>query len=96
VKVEWSSHALFDLKSSKEYIAKNNKPASVKVIKRIKRKSLTLSTYPLSGRVGRVDGTMELVVNKTPYIIIYEVKGNDVHVLRVVHHSQQWPARHKQ
>jgi len=50
-----------------------------------------LDRYPFSGRKGRIDGTRELVVPGTPFIVAYAVSGNDLQVLAVLHGSQQWP-----
>jgi len=93
MKVRWSTNALHDLKAARAYIARNNKPAAVRIVKRIRLASLRLSEYPQSGRKGRAKETLEFVVKDTQYIIIYDIEGDMVRVLRVVHHSQQWPPR---
>jgi len=41
-------------------------------------------------RVGRVDGTREIVVRRN-YIIIYAENPGTVTILRVLHAAQQWP-----
>jgi toxin ParE1/3/4 len=45
------------------------------------------------GRVGRVAGTRELVLSRTPYIVIYELRGPDeeIYILRLLHGAQRWP-----
>jgi toxin ParE1/3/4 len=50
-----------------------------------------LSGYPESGRPGRVAGTRELVVARTPFIVVYRVERHAVLILRVLHGKQQWP-----
>ena len=50
-----------------------------------------LAAFPKSGKLGRVKGTRELVINGTPFIAIYRIKGNQVEVLRVLHGRQVWP-----
>jgi toxin ParE1/3/4 len=42
------------------------------------------------GRQGRVGGTRELVVQGTPYIVVYRVH-DDVEILAVVHGARKWP-----
>jgi len=49
-----------------------------------------LADHPGLGRVGRVAGTLELVVHKN-YILIYDVAGDQVRVLRVLHAARKWP-----
>jgi toxin ParE1/3/4 len=50
-----------------------------------------LDIYPLMGRLGRVEGTRELVIANTPYILIYRVKLESVEILRVFHTSKRYP-----
>jgi len=50
-----------------------------------------LGRFPESGRIGRVAGTRELVIVRTPYIAAYQVGSVAVLVLRILHGSQQWP-----
>jgi toxin ParE1/3/4 len=38
-----------------------------------------------------VEGTRELVVSGTPYIVVYRVMGKVITVLRVLHGARQWP-----
>ncbi len=52
-----------------------------------------LSRFPYSGRPGRVNGTRELVIYGTPYIIAYRVEATAVVIARLLHSSQRSPAR---
>ena len=45
------------------------------------------------GRPGRVEGTRELVVAGTPYIVPYRVKAEIVQIITVLHSAQRWPDR---
>jgi toxin ParE1/3/4 len=47
----------------------------------------------LSGRRGKVPGTRELLVQRTPYVAIYELRGDLVFILRIIHGGQQWPPK---
>ncbi len=53
-------------------------------------KASLLVYSPELGRFGRINGTRELVVHRN-YILIYDVVGNMVRVLNVVHAVRQWP-----
>jgi toxin ParE1/3/4 len=55
----------------------------------IERQTDRLADYPKLGRPGRVKGTRELVVNRTPFIVVYRIKGEIVQILRVLHGAQQ-------
>jgi toxin ParE1/3/4 len=50
-----------------------------------------LIEFPESGRPGRVAGTRELVIPRTPYIAAYLVIPEMVRILRVLHGAQIWP-----
>ena len=50
-----------------------------------------LLDFPESGRVGRVTGTRECVIQRSPYIAAYTVTGEVIRILRVLHGAQLWP-----
>jgi plasmid stabilization system protein ParE len=52
-----------------------------------------LSENPKLGAPGRVPGTRELVIPKTPYIVPYRVRGSRIEIARVYHTSRRWPDR---
>ena len=53
-------------------------------------KAERLVDHPDLGRPGRVSGTRELVAHHND-ILIYDVVGDRVRVLRVLHTARQWP-----
>ncbi len=50
-----------------------------------------LADYPESARPGRVQGTRELVVTGTPWIVVYRIEPAAIVILRVLHGAQRWP-----
>jgi plasmid stabilization system protein ParE len=46
---------------------------------------------PEIGPPGRVAGTRELVVSRTPYISAYQVADGEIVILDVLHGAQKWP-----
>ena len=88
----WSPEALEDLSSLREYIAQDDPVAARRIALRIIRAvEELLRANPELGRSGRVSGTRELVVGKTPYIVPYRVRDNSLQILRVYHSSQSRP-----
>ena len=65
--------------------------AAVKVDDQIVAAVRRLLDFPESGRPGRVAGTRELVVPRTPFIAAYVVNGDRVRILRILHGAQVWP-----
>jgi addiction module RelE/StbE family toxin len=71
----------------------DNPEAATRVIERIRTAIRRLAASPAIGRPGRVEGTRELVITGTPYIVPYRVRGDVVEVITVLHSAQRWPAR---
>ena len=93
MKVIWFKRAIWDLTSVKDYITQENANAAQKTAQRIKNTVSLLSDQPGIGRVGRVPNTRELVVDKTPFILPYRVRDNNIEILRVLHTSRRWPKK---
>lgn len=74
-----------------EYIAKDDPDAAVEMYKYIRNRVDNLVKQPGQGRVGRVYGTRELVIEKYPYLVPYSVINNEIVILRVFHTSQKPP-----
>ncbi|MGA2537816.1 MAG: type II toxin-antitoxin system RelE/ParE family toxin [Terracidiphilus sp.] len=91
MKIIWSPTAVSDLRSIREYIARENPRAAYKVAARIKDSVNRLVNFPLSGRAGRVAETRELVIPRTPYIAAYRIQGDNVQIAAVLHGKQFWP-----
>ena len=58
---------------------------------RIATQVLVLVRFPEGGRLGRIEGTRELIVRRTPYIVAYRVEKDCIRVLRILHSAQLWP-----
>lgn len=65
--------------------------AAVAVDDRIREQVETLARFPQSGRPGRIEGTREVVISRTPYIVAYRIAGDAVGILRVLHGARRWP-----
>jgi plasmid stabilization system protein ParE len=51
-----------------------------------------LIRHPFAGPEGRVKGTRELVVARTPYIVAYRIHEAEIQILAVLHGAQRWPS----
>lgn len=91
MKLTWSAFALSDRDAIFTYIEADNPAAAVLVDERIVAASRRLLDFPASGRVGRIAGTRELVINGTPYVAVYAVTDTTVRIIRVLHGAQEWP-----
>ena len=88
----WSPEAIDDLGSIREYIARDDPRAAREVVSAIVMLvERQLPQFPRSGRKGRVDGTLELVVPRLPFVVPYRLTDNGIEILRVYHASRIWP-----
>lgn len=75
-----------------DYTAQDNPLAAADQDDEIERQVDTLQAHPKLGRPGRVKGTRELVIGRTPFIVAYRLKGQRIEIIRFLHGSQRWPA----
>jgi len=88
--IVWTQRARRNLEDIGEYIAQDSPSAADETIRRIIEQVSGLAFYPRIGRVGTVEGTRELIVANTPYIVVYRIRER-VEVLRIRHGAQRWP-----
>lgn len=91
MKLAWSRHAAADRLAIFAWIADDDPRTAALVDERIEQAARRLIDFPESGRPGRIDGTRELVVARTSYIVPYTIVGDTVRLLRVIHGAQKWP-----
>ncbi|MGZ8946474.1 MAG: type II toxin-antitoxin system RelE/ParE family toxin [Methylococcaceae bacterium] len=89
--LQWTVSASTDLKAAINFIAQDSLSAALRQLDEIEEQTDRLAEYPMLGRAGRVKGTRELVVNRTPFIVVYRIKGEMIQILRVLHGAQQSP-----
>ena len=86
----WTMEARQDRRAIFDYIEMRDVRAALEMDKLFSKKANKLTTVAQLGKQGRVPGTRALVVHKR-YVLVYEVAGDHIHVLRVLHTARQWP-----
>lgn len=89
--IVFSPEAKLDLDEIFDFILKDRPTCAQDILDRIKEQIGCLRNHPHMGRPGRVPGTRELVLPNLPFIIPYQVKGDQLQILRVYHTARQWP-----
>lgn len=74
-----------------DYIARDNPLAAISQDEQIERQVNMLLQHPKMGRPGRKKGTRELVISRTPFVVVYRVIGERIEVIRLLHGSQKYP-----
>jgi toxin ParE1/3/4 len=82
---------LAEMKHQIAWISERNPPAALAAEARVRVALRRLGRLPKMGRPGRIEGTRELSVYKTRFIIAYRVRDDAVEVAALLHSSQQWP-----
>lgn len=91
MRLVWTRPAITIRRAIFDRIKEDNPAAAKRMVKRLRDRANSLQKILHQGRKGRVEGTFELVVSGTPYLIIYAVTTNEIRVLTILHHAQQWP-----
>ena len=73
-----------------DYISDDNPEAAQALKDDIEAKVSRLRQNPRLYRVGRVNGTREMIV-RSNYLVVYAEDLHTVTILRVLHAAQQWP-----
>ncbi|AHE53095.1 type II toxin-antitoxin system mRNA interferase toxin, RelE/StbE family [Sphingomonas sanxanigenens] len=89
--IYWTPEATQDRDDIYNWIDADNPSAAADLDELIEQKAAALAPHPALGRPGRVAGTRELVVHRN-YVLVYDVAGDAVRILRVLHARRQWPA----
>jgi toxin ParE1/3/4 len=87
MQVRWTEHAASDLEHIADYLFEH----APELVRTVYDSPAGLVTFPNRGRLGKQDGTRELVLSPLPYIVVYTVRGDVIYIIRILHGAQQWP-----
>ncbi len=93
MKVVWTRRAIRQLVALRSHIAKGSEQNAAIVARRILEAVDLLEPQPEIGRPGRILGTRELVVPRTPYLIPYRVRKGPIELIAIFDGHQQWPGK---
>jgi toxin ParE1/3/4 len=90
----WSPESIRDLIALRAHIAEHDPAAAKRIALHILYcDEGLLAEHPKLGTPGSVPCTRELVIQKTPYIVPYRVRGSRIEIARVYHSARRWPER---
>ena len=89
VEIIWSPLARTRLREIRAYVAHDKPEAAERLATRIVSMVEALRTHPHLGRVGAEAGIRELVIGRTPYIVLYRVQGERVVISTIWHGAQR-------
>ncbi|MFO1057629.1 MAG: type II toxin-antitoxin system RelE/ParE family toxin [Dongiaceae bacterium] len=90
MRVIWTREAAADRHDLWHRIEADDPAAAIRMDQLIGEAADRLGEFPLLGRRAKVPGTREIFPHDS-YRLVYEVEGDVVWVLAVVHVARQWP-----
>jgi toxin ParE1/3/4 len=93
--VRWAHSARRDYRNILEWLNDRNPTAAARIVNTIDNRLVSLAEMPRMGRRGRVEGTRELVISRTRYLVLYQFDeaADQVLIVRLLHGAQRWPPR---
>jgi toxin ParE1/3/4 len=91
MQLRWSAAAADDLENITEYLFEKTPQQAARLVRSLYDAVGSLKNYPNRGRSGKKPGTRELLVRSSPYIVVYQMRGEVIYVARILHGAQKWP-----
>lgn len=88
--VRWTPEAEQDRLEIVEYIAGDNPRAAADMDTLFADAAARLERFPQMARAGKIAGTRELIPHES-YRLVYQIEGETVWILALVHTARQWP-----
>ena len=88
MRLVFDKQASTDLESIFSWLAQDSLTTADAVVDRLISSAELLTTFPLMGHAGRAAGTLEWVVPRLPYVIVYQVdRTRDEIVIAAIMHE---------
>ncbi len=91
MELRWTEEAAADLEHITNYLFQNAPERAAELVRAVYNAPVALLTFPYRGRAGKKEGTRELVLSSLPYVVVYQISGEVIHVVRILHGAQKWP-----
>jgi len=89
MELRWTREAAADLEHITDYLFQNAPERAAELVRGIYNAALL--PFPYRGRAGKKEGTRELVLSSLPYVVVYQITGEVIHIVRILHGAQKWP-----
>lgn len=91
MRIRWTPAAAADMRHLSTYLKEHHPDYRQPTLRKMYAAIQSLKDWPHRGRVGREDGTRELLFPPLPYIAVYRVAEQSIEVLRIYHGAQDRP-----
>ncbi|WP_083254246.1 type II toxin-antitoxin system RelE/ParE family toxin [Pandoraea sp. ISTKB] len=92
IPIFWTRCAANERYDALRYLLLKNASAAKRQSQEISAQICWLQRYPSLGRLGRVTGTREFLVRRTPYLAIYRHRRDPprIEIMRLLHGARNW------
>lgn len=90
MKILWTPEAEQDRAAIWDYLEARDPDAALRMDRLFSKAVAGLAEFPMLGHQGEVPGTRELTAHRS-YRLVYEVAGDTVWILVLIHTARQWP-----
>jgi toxin ParE1/3/4 len=91
MRIRWTPAATADLQHISDYLKEHHPRYRQPTMRKLYEAVRALKQWPQRGRIGREEGTRELLFSPMPYVVVYRVTEQSVEVLRIYHTAQDRP-----
>jgi toxin ParE1/3/4 len=91
MRIRWTPAAAADLQGISDYLKEHHPRYRDPTMRKLYGTIRELKQRPWRGRLGREDGTREILFPPTPYVAVYRVREQTIEVMRVYHAAQDRP-----
>ena len=91
MELRWTEEAAADLERITNYLFEHAPERAPHLVREIYNAPAMLVNFPYRGRPGKKEETRELVLSALPYVVVYRIAGDAIHILRILHGAQNWP-----
>jgi plasmid stabilization system protein ParE len=88
--LRWTEEAEADRADIYDYIRAADLRAALRMDRRFELAANRLASFPILGREGVVSGTREFIPHPN-YRLVYEIMGDEIWILTLIHVARQWP-----
>ena len=88
MRIRWAPEAADDFERLIERIRQDNPAAAREVAEILFERVEALKAFPHLGRIGRLEGSRELVFTPLPYVAVYRLRGETIQISRIYHGAQ--------
>jgi addiction module RelE/StbE family toxin len=91
MRLRWTESATSDLDHIANYLLEQTPLHAARLTRAIYHAPELLLRSPLIGRLGKKQGTRELVMTPLFWVLVYVVSAESIDIVRILHGAQRWP-----